>query len=413
MPKQFFSLIPPEEARRIFMPQISHLTDSEWVSTTDAMGRVLSQAVYSPQTLPEFRRSTVDGYAVRADNTQGAGEESPVILDLLGEVPMGALTDRQVQEGQAMLVHTGGMVPDGADAVVMLEVVEAAQPGDSRIAVGGQVSPGENVIQVGEDIKSGDTLLPARHRLREQDIGGLLAVGLTTVEVVRKPRIAIFATGDEVIDPKTPTRPGQVRDINSNTIAALARKAGAEPQRKGILPDHFETILERVQAAYQDGADMIVITAGSSVSVRDVTADVFARLGEPGVLVHGLQTRPGKPTILGIAGRVPLLGLPGNPVSAFVQFSVMGIPVVYALLGASPPRSLSLSLPLAGSIQSPDWREDYIPMRLVTQDGAPAAEPIDFKSNLIFSLVHADGLIRIPIGQVEARPGDQVEVSLF
>src|SRR5690606_18477817 len=210
--------------------------------------------------------------------------------------------------GELAVVHTGGNVPDGADAVVMIE--NTNRTGEQEVEVRRPVAEGENVIQPGEDINTGDLILPQGHRLREQDIGGLMAVGYTEVRVARRPRVVVFATGDEVIPPAEQTQPGQVRDINSYTISALAEQAGAVATRGGILPDDFDTILARTHEAIEQGADMVVLSAGSSVSVRDVTADVYNRLGEPGVLVHGIATKPGKPTILGVGNGIPLIGLP-------------------------------------------------------------------------------------------------------
>jgi molybdopterin molybdotransferase len=274
---EFFTLVPPDEARDRILAHVRPLGQSETVPTEQAVGRVLTVDVASPQDLPEFRRSTVDGYAVRAQDTFGASESLPAYLRLAGEVPMGRPAEVDVSPAEAVLVHTGGMIPAGADAVVMIEHTQVAGP--DEIEVRRPVAPGENIIQIGEDITAGELILPAGHRLRAQDIGGLLAVGMTWVTVARKPRVVIFATGDEVIPPNGQTQPGQVRDINSYTIAALAEQAGAEAVRGGILPDQFEVLLTRSQAALAEGAEMLVLSAGSSVSVRDMTSDVFNRLG--------------------------------------------------------------------------------------------------------------------------------------
>ncbi len=405
---EFFTLVPPDEARERILAHVRPLGQSETVPTEQAVGRVLAVDVTSPQALPEFRRSTVDGYAVRAQDTFGASESLPAYLRLAGEVPMGRPAEADVSPAEAVLVHTGGMIPAGADAVVMIEHTQAAGP--DEIEVRRPVAPGENIIQIGEDITAGEPILPAGRRLRAQDIGGLLAVGITWVTVARRPRVVIFATGDEVIPPNGQTQPGQVRDINSYTIAALAEQAGAEAVRGGILPDQFEVLLGRSQAALAEGADMLVLSAGSSVSVRDMTSDVFNRLGEPGVLVHGIATRPGKPTILGAAGNVPLVGLPGNPVSAFVQFMRVAVPVIYRLQGAEPPAGLPIRARLTANVASSAGREDYIPARLIEREGELWAEPIFFKSNLIFTLIKANGLIKVPLNKTGLQAGEWAEV---
>ncbi len=408
---EFFNLIPPEEARARILAHVEPLGDVETLPAEQAIGRVLAEEIRSPQVLPEFRRSTVDGYAVRAQDTHGASDTLPAYLKLAGEVPMGRAAGFSLNPGELAVVHTGGNVPDGADAVVMIE--NTNRTGEQEVEVRRPVAEGENVIQPGEDINTGDLILPQGHRLREQDIGGLMAVGITQVRVARRPRVVVFATGDEVIPPAEQTQPGQVRDINSYTISALAEQAGAVAIRGGILPDDFDTILARTHEAIEQGADMVVLSAGSSVSVRDVTADVYNRLGEPGVLVHGIATKPGKPTILGVGNGIPLIGLPGNPVSAFVQFLMVCTPVIYRLQGAAAPPMRRVRVPLAANVASTAGREDYVPTRLVERDGDLVADPIFFKSNLIFTLVHADGLLKVPLNATGLEAGERVEVLLF
>ncbi len=408
---EFFRLVSPDEARAIMLDHVKPLQDVETVPAIEALGRTLSKPITSPQRLPEFRRSTVDGYAVRAQDTFGASEALPAYLRLAGEVPMGVVSDRLLAPGELVLVHTGGHVPDGADAVVMVEYT--TRSGDDEIEVRRPVAAGENILQPGEDVEEGELILASGHRLREQDIGGLMALGITEVEVVRRPRVAIFATGDEVIPPSQPTAPGQVRDINSYTVSALSVRAGAVAMRYGILPDDFDVIYENARRAIDEGADLLVLSAGSSVSARDMTAAVFNQLGEPGVLVHGIATRPGKPTILGMAGRIPLVGLPGNPVSAFVQFLRVCMPLIYRLQGGEPPHRLPILARLGTNIPSAAGREDYVPTRVHLHDGELVAEPIFFKSNLIFTLVKADGLIRVPLDAGGVEAGEIVEVLPF
>jgi molybdopterin molybdotransferase len=408
---EFFTLVPPEDARARILERMQPLGEVEEVPTYDAVGRVLAEDATSSQVLPDFRRSTMDGYAVQARDTFGASGTLPAYLTLIGEVAMGRETDLKVEPSTTAIVHTGGMVPEGADAVVMVEHTQRAR--EDEIEILGRVAPGENVIQVGEDIAPGDLILPAGHRLRAQDVGGLLAVGITRLRVARQPRVAIFATGDEVIPPDQSTRPGQVRDINSYTVAALVERAGGIALRGGILPDDYEQLLGRARQALDEGADMLVLSAGSSVSARDMTSRVFDELGEPGVLVHGIATKPGKPTILAMSGERPLMGLPGNPVSAFVQFMLVGLPVVYRLGGTTPPRRFKLQARLATNVASVAGREDYVPTKLIERDGDLWAEPIFFKSNLIFTLVQADGLLKVPLDKTGLEADTLVEVLLF
>jgi molybdopterin molybdotransferase len=269
------------------------------------------------------------------------------------------------------------------------------------------------VLQVGEDVQPQAEILPAGHRLRPQDIGGLLALGLTEVAVVRRPRVAILATGDEVIAPDQMPAPGQIRDINSYTIAAQTIQAGGLPRLGGIIGDKL-TALQKAAAAALAEADMLVMSAGSSVSVRDMTVQVIEQLGQPGVLLHGVATRPGKPTIVGAAGGKPVLGLPGNPVSAMIQFDMFGVPAIYRLQGlAAPPRRGSIWATLTQNIASESGREDYIPARVTDTPAGPQATPVFGKSNLIYTLVNADGLIQVPLNKAGLTAGEPVLVRLF
>ena len=289
------------------------------------------------------------GYAVRAADTHGAGENLPAFLQVISEVPMGKPAAMSLNVGQAALVHTGGMVPDSADAVVQLEHTQQIGSRDAdrfpfEIEVFRAVAAGQNVIQIGEDIGQGDVLIPGGRLLRPQDIGGLLALGITRMAVVRRPIVAILSTGDEVVPPDASMGPGQIRDINSYTVAGQVVRAGAIPEIMGIVSDNLDALREATRKGLRR-SDMLVISAGSSVSARDMTVRVVEELGQPGVLLHGVATRPGKPTIVGAVDGKPILGLPGNPVSAMVQFDMFGTPAIFRLLGQSkmPARNWSIA----------------------------------------------------------------------
>lgn len=283
------------------------------------------------------------------------------------------------------------------------------------------VAVGQNVLQIGEDVAEDDEILPAGHRLRPQDLGGLLAVGITELPVARQPRVGILATGDEVVHPTLITQPGQVRDINSYTISGQIIEAGGIPVRGGIIPDNYAA-LETAAAKLLAECDMLVFSAGSSVSARDMTARVIDNLGKPGVLLHGVATRPGKPTIVGAVSSVrhgkiihkPVLGLPGNPVSAMIQFDMFGIPAIYWLQGLKTmPRRGRVWARLSQNVPSESGREDYVPARLEDSADGLIATPVFGKSNLIYTLVNADGLIKVPLNKAGLEAGDWVEVRLF
>jgi len=410
---EFLKLIPPQEAVRSFLQALpsDFKPGSEAVPTADAAGRVLAEAFRAPHPLPPFTRSSVDGYAVRAPDTYGASPSLPAYLAVCGEVLMGRETDLALLPGQAAVVHTGGMLPTGANAVVMLEDTQLVREGE--IEVQKAAADGENVIRLGEDVAGGEELLAPGTLLRVQEIGGLMAYGHTLVRVYRQPKVGILSSGDEVVPPDEEPRPGQVRDINSYTLRAMVKQHGGDPQVYGIAPDSFTALQDLAQLAFAEN-DMVLITAGSSVSARDITADVISSLGETGVLFHGLALRPGKPTILALAGGKPVIGLPGNPVSAVVSAGLCVLPVLRRLRGlAGDPFQAVVQAELSQNVPSTAGREDYLPVRLEPQGGMLQAVPVFGRSNLIFTLVRADGLVRIPAEITGLAGGTQVEVQLF
>lgn len=408
---ELFTVQPPHLALQRLFDHLPPTTPTEVVDTAGALNRVLAESPIAASPLPAFPRSTMDGYAVRAQDTFGATESLPAYLAVIGECPMGGAPTRSVGRGEAMIIHTGGMLPGGADAVVQIERTQKST--ENEIEVLRAVAPGENVLQVGEDVQPGDRLFPIGHRLRPQDLGGLMALGITQVHVARRPRVGILATGDEVIDPHAEPRPGQVRDVNTYSISGLIERAGGLPRSGGIIPDNFEA-LQRAAQALIDQSDALVLSAGSSVSVRDMTSDVIDRLGKPGVLVHGVSIKPGKPTILAVCDGKPVFGLPGNPVSALVVGDLFITPTLWRLQGcALPPRTNTLTARLTHNLSSVPGRVDYIQVRLIERGGEWWAEPIFGKSNLIYTLVKADGMMIIPVDANGVAAGERVEVRMF
>lgn len=413
---EFFNVLPPDEARVLLLRHIIWVLPWETVTTEQALGRVLAAAIPAPSPLPAFRRSTMDGYAVRAADTYGASASLPAFVTVVGEVAMGQPAHVTLQTGQVVIVHTGGMIPDAADAVIPVEFTQGLGDGDRlphEIELLKAVAVGENVLQVGEDIRQGAEILPAGHWLRPQDLGGLLALGMTEIGVVARPRVALLATGDEVIHPSQTPVPGQIRDINSYTTAGQTRQAGGEPVLCGIVGDKFEDLRDAAADALTLN-DMLVMSAGSSVSVRDMTVQVINSLGKPGVLLHGVATRPGKPTIVGTVYGKPVIGLPGNPVSAMIQFDMFAVPAIHHLLGVkNGPKRGRVMAQLTQNIASESGREDYVPARLEETSSGLLATPVFGKSNLIYTLVNAAGLIKIPLNKAGLESGEWVEVHLF
>jgi len=412
---EFLELLPPTDALKRFLDALTFQLQAEEIATQDALRRVLLKPAVARYPLPSFPRTTVDGYAVRAADTHGASESLPAYLNLVGEVPMGAVPDFSVSRGQCALIHTGGMLPDGTDAVVMVEYTQSARPDEIEILRA--VASGENMLKVGEDVAAGQEVIPAGSSLGPSEIGGLMALGITKLVVSREPKVGIISSGDEVVPPEAELRPGQVRDVNAYTLSTLIQSAGGLPVRYGIIPDRAQAMYEAAGRALQE-CDLVVITAGSSASTRDLTSQVVNQLGSPGVLVHGVNVRPGKPTILAVCDGKPVIGLPGNPVSALVIASLFVIPVVEALQGlkSSKPRA-SIKAQLSLNLSSQAGREDWVPVRLLPGDQAASvsfqADPVFGKSNLIFTLVRADGLIRIPPDATGLNTGEIVDVYLF
>ena len=406
---ELFNVLTPRAAWARFLEHFRPTVRTERIPTAGALGRVLAVTIVAPHDLPEFARSTVDGYAVAAADTYGASPGLPAFLAVIGEAPMGKAATQPVGAGEAVLVHTGGMIPHGADAVVMVE--QTQRVGETAIEVFKPVAEGEAVLRVGEDVRRGDVLLEPGRRLRPQDVGGLLALGITEIVVAAPPRVAIISTGDEVVPPEATPEIGQVRDINSYTLAALAQRTGAEARIGPIVPDRRDA-LEAAAVAAKATADVVIFSAGSSVSYRDMTVEVIEGLGAPGVLVHGVSVKPGKPTILAVCDGVPVFGLPGNPVSAMVIFDLFVTPTIDLLLGATQSGRPSVQARLARNVASTTGREDYVQVRLETSDGELWAVPVFGKSNLIYTLVHADGTMQVPLDSNGVAAGEWVTVTL-
>ncbi len=419
---EFLTLLPPDDARTLLLSHLASrlpIIDSESIAVTSSLGRFTASDIFAPHPLPDFPRTTVDGYAVRARDTFGASDSLPAYLTLIGEVPMGDAPSFEISAGQCALIHTGGMLPKGADAVVMLEytqhIVGAGSP-RPEIEIFKSVADGENLIRIGEDVAQGQLVIPKGTLIRPAEIGGLMALGFTSIQAAKKPRVGLLSTGDEVIDPSQTPRYGQVRDINSYTLGALVEKTGGEAIRYGIFSDSFQVLQEAAAKALSE-CEVIIITAGSSASTRDMTAEVIRTLGGPGVLVHGINTRPGKPTILGVCNGKAVIGLPGNPVSALVNGYLFVVPVIEKLLGALPKPKATVQAKLTVNLPSQAGREDWWPVKLIANRKSSIvnyeADPIFGKSNLIFTLASADGLLRIHPDATGLSAGEMVEVALI
>ena len=388
-------------------------SEEETVSLEKALGRVLSRDIVSPEDLPGFHRSSMDGYAVRARDTFGAAESLPAFLEVTGEVIMGREPNMSVGSGQAVKISTGGMLPEGADGVVMVEYCHLLD--EKTIEVSRTISLLENVIQPDDDFKRGSTVLERGSVLRPQDLGVMAGLGISQVSVHKRPRVAIVSTGDEVIPIGQRPKQGQVRDINSYTLGAFCRQAGAEPIIMGLAPDNFEQLKEMVGRGLKE-ADTVWISGGSSVGTRDLTLKVFESFDNMELLVHGISISPGKPTIIARIGSRAIFGLPGHTASAMVVAEVFLTPF---LSGLSGNRNFSrgvydhVEAELGRNIESASGREDYVRVKLINRGGKLTVDPIFGKSGLISTLVEADGLLRVDRNTEGLYKGQKVTVMIF
>jgi molybdopterin molybdotransferase len=406
------TLIPADEARRILMETAPVTT--ERVALAKAGGRVLAAALEAPEDLPAQRRSVMDGYAVRAADVQAASELATVSLALVGVVPMGDVFRGAVAAGEAVAISTGGFVPEGADAVVMLE--HTSSMGESEgagrsIEVARAVKAGANVIAAGEDYVRGAPVLAAGRRLRAQDVAALATFGVAEVGVFRRPRVAVLSTGNELVAPHETPRPGQVRDANQYALAAQVGACGCDAVLGELVRDDAGALREAVARALAE-CDAVILSGGSSVGTKDVAAEAMLALPAPGVLFHGIDIRPGKPTLFARAGKKPVVGMPGFPTSSLVVFDAFIRPMLLRLGGEDvreiwPARRRAR---LAKAHASVVGREDYVRVRVVERDGARWAEPLAGGSAALSNVVLADGLVRVEASLAGVEAGTLVDV---
>lgn len=395
----------------------------EELPLSNILSRVLARDILSPFDQPAFDRSTMDGYAVRSADTFGAAESRPALLAVVGDILMGTMPDRAIGKGECMKIATGGALPEGADAVVMFE---QTQPVDERtIEVVKAVAPEENVSKTGDDMKKGDAVFAKGHVIRPQDMAALAGMGITLVAVFEKPRVAIISTGNEIVPADTVPGPGQIRDSNSYQLEGLIAQAGGVAVKKGILPDDYTRLRQALEDAAKD-CPIVLFTGGSSVGTADFTARVINDLGLPGVLVHGVSIKPGKPLIIGLvkggasAAAVPVFGLPGHQTAVSICFEVFVKPVLARFTGAVPdpvlegiPLQRTVRAKLSRSIASAPGREDHVRVTLVKRTDGLYAVPVFGASGLISTLVKAIGTVVVPVNSIGIEAGEDVEVRLF
>ncbi|MGB7605295.1 MAG: gephyrin-like molybdotransferase Glp [Lutisporaceae bacterium] len=381
----------------------------ELLNIEEAMGRTASEDVFSEVNIPDFNRSTVDGYAIKAADTFGVSDSMPVFMDLIGMVEMGSTTDIVIKSGKTVYVPTGGMIPEGADGMIMIEYIEEVD--DRTIAAYSPIAPGENVIKIGDDVLKGEKLISKGKVVKPQDIGTLAAAGVRQIKVFEKPRIAVISTGDEIVDPFGTKNLGQVRDINTFTLSAMAEELGAQVTIKQVIRDEYELLEKAVEAALADN-HIILVSGGSSVGNKDVTAKVIAAMGEPGVFVHGIAIKPGKPTIVGKAKGRALFGLPGHPVSALIVFKVL-IEYLIAKLMSRENQKLQLIAECASNVHSSPGKETFQMVELERTAEGYLAVPLHGKSGAISLVSKSQGFVRIPHNKEGLNKGEIVKVEIL
>ncbi len=413
MSKGFLNLMPVGRIPAV-LERFGPIERTETVDLDQAPGRVTAEALKAPEALPPFDRSLMDGYAVRGADVASARETAPVFLEVVGAVEMGAPAGAAIGSGQAVAVPTGAMLPAGADAVVMIE--HTRELGDGRIEVLKASAPGQHLLSQGEDLAAGAELLPAGRRLAALDLGALAACGLARIPVVARPTVAILSTGDELVAPHTPAplEPGKVRDTNASTLAAQVRAAGGQPLLAGRVADVRTELREATDRARR-GADMVLLSGGSSVGARDHTASVLSELAGADLLVEGIALSPGKPTLLADLDGVPAFGMPGHPVSSFVVFHVVVRDLLARLAGERRPRPRpSLTGTLTANVPGSPGRETWLRVRIEAgPSGEPRVVPVPGTSAVYTSLLSSDGLLRVPAEQEGFAAGQTVTVEVL
>jgi molybdopterin molybdotransferase len=400
---EFLKVVSFQEARQKIIEGFPR-QGKERVYLTEAQRRVLASDVKSPEDLPAFHRTVVDGYAVLAEDTFGSSESLPAYLDYVGEVKMGQEAGLSLQKGQCCWIPTGGMLPAGSNAAVMVEYTEKL--GEDTVLVYRPVGPWGNIMQKGEDIKKEEVIFSAGSFLRAQDIGLLASLGISKLLVFKPWRVGLISTGDEIVPIEETPSTGKVRDVNSHALAAAIRDCGAIPHNYPLVMDDFKVLKNAVELGLREN-DLLIMSGGSSVGLMDVTLDVLLSFPGAEMLFHGIAVKPGKPTLAVKIGDKMVIGLPGHPVSALMMFHIICAPA----LSPYPPLSIDACLEL--NLSSQAGRDDFVPVELREEKGEKLALPLLGKSGLMNILSRASGFIHIPYEKQGLVKGENTRVYLF
>ncbi|NLM43698.1 MAG: molybdopterin molybdotransferase MoeA [Clostridiales bacterium] len=407
---KLFNVKKVDEVKKIIDEAFSDIWSKyELVPIEKSLGRVAYEDLHSPIELPEFSRSVVDGYAVLSKDTHGAGESMPVFLNVIGRVEMGQVATDTIKSSTAIYVPTGAMIPPGADAVVMIEYVENLD--ENIIAVYTPVAPGQGIIKKGDDIKKGHKVLSKGKRIRARDIGVLSALGIEFIKVYEKIKVSVISTGDEIVNPFGEVSFGQIRDINTYLISAMAEESGAEISLKLLVEDDFDELIEAIKKALQV-SEIVVLSGGSSVGAKDMTAKAIEFMDGGEIFVHGVAVKPGKPTIVGKIGDKAIFGLPGHPSSAMIIYKLF-VDYLIRKYYSMNEDTIYVEASCSENIHSDPGKETYQPVELIEKNGAYEAIPIYGKSATISKVAKSIGYIKITENKEGIKKGEKVRVALF
>lgn len=407
---EFFNVVSVDKAKQILSDEFEDIKlGNEIVSIKEALQRYLGKDIIAEYNIPEFNRSTVDGYAILVEDSHGASEAVPSVLTITGEVKMGEFTDKKIKPGQAIYVPTGGMLPIGATGMIMIEHTEKMD--DETLLISKPITNGENVVYKAEDIKKGEIILRRGQKIATKEVGVLASLGINDIPVFKKPRVYIISTGDEIIDIKEELKPGKIRDINSYALESLVEISGGTVSGQEIIRDDFESLLSCVEKAIKV-SDIVLLSGGSSVGTKDFTHKVINSIGGRGVFVHGLAIKPGKPTIIGDGKGKPIVGLPGHPVSSIVVYKAIIEPFIKGLLGNDEltPRVMAK---VTHNFPSSPGKQTYHMVKLNEENGDLFATPSFGKSGMITLLSKSQGYIIIKEHEEGINEGELREVFLL
>ncbi|BEP29758.1 molybdopterin molybdotransferase MoeA [Helicovermis profundi] len=382
----------------------------ELIDSVDSLNRILYEDIKSVENVPQFNKSTVDGYAVKYKDILGASDSMPILLNMIGKVEMGTDAKIIVNEGECVYVPTGGMLPNGTDAVVMIEKVEEIDK--ETIAFYTDITFNKNVILKADDVKKGDVVLKKGIILRPESIGVLVSLGIKKIKVFKKPKITIISTGDELVDIEENLKMGQIRDINTHTLKAISISYGLEVVETKVIKDIKEKITKSAKKAYSE-SDIVIVSGGSSMGEKDMTAEIIDSLGDPGVLVHGMAIKPGKPTIVASCGGKPIIGLPGHPVSSIIVYKVLIETLLEKCFNFEIEKKRSLEATALSNIHAAPGRTTYKMIKIEEINNEFVFAPSYGESGMITLLTTSNGYTIIPIDKEGIVKGEKVRVNYF